>query len=55
MEQNMTFNQPILRYEHQELKETTDDYVTEFPITIMVNGEEFATIICSPKNLKNLF
>lgn len=54
MEQNMTFNQPILRYEHQELRETTDDYVTEFPITIMVNGEEFATIICSPKNLEEL-
>ena len=28
--------------------------MTEFPLTIMVNGEEFATVICSPTNLEEL-
>ncbi len=26
----------------------------QFPLTIMANGEEFATVICSPTNLEEL-
>ncbi|WP_105993277.1 formate dehydrogenase accessory sulfurtransferase FdhD [Staphylococcus simulans] len=47
-------NQTIVRYEGGELFETTDNYVTEFPLTIMVNGEEFATVICSPDHMEEL-
>ncbi|WP_323694407.1 formate dehydrogenase accessory sulfurtransferase FdhD [Staphylococcus pseudintermedius] len=47
-------NQPIVRFEDGVLFETEDDYVTEVPLTIMVNREEFATVICSPNQLEEL-
>ena len=47
-------DQHIVRYEDGKLFETTDSYVTEFPLTIMVNGEEFATVICSPDHMEEL-
>jgi len=32
-----------------------EDFVaTEFPFTIMLNGTEFATIVCTPENLREL-
>ncbi|UEX90551.1 formate dehydrogenase accessory sulfurtransferase FdhD [Staphylococcus ratti] len=54
MNRDIRYNQKIIRYENNTLFTTFDDYVTEFPLTIMINGEEFATIICSPTNLKEL-
>ncbi|UXU55516.1 formate dehydrogenase accessory sulfurtransferase FdhD [Staphylococcus agnetis] len=54
MNQDIHYNQKIIRYEHGQLHETYDDYVTEFPLTIMINGEEFATVICSPTHLNEL-
>ncbi|MDY5059632.1 formate dehydrogenase accessory sulfurtransferase FdhD [Staphylococcus simulans] len=47
-------DQTIVRFEDGELFETTDSYVTEFPLTVMVNGEEFATVICSPDHMEEL-
>ena len=44
----------ILRFEDGQLFQTVDTYVTEFPLTIMLNGVEFATIICSPDHLEAL-
>ncbi|WP_367009112.1 formate dehydrogenase accessory sulfurtransferase FdhD [Staphylococcus capitis subsp. urealyticus] len=54
MNNDISSNQSIIRYENGQLFETEDFYVTEFPLTIMVNGEEFATIICSPTNMEEL-
>lgn len=54
MNNDVSSNQSIIRYENGQLFETEDFYVTEFPLTIMVNGEEFATIICSPTNMEEL-
>lgn len=54
MHEDILTNQPIVRFENGKLVETKDHYVTEFPLTIMVNGEEFATIICSPNHLEEL-
>lgn len=54
MNNDVSSNQSIIRYENGQLFETEDFYVTEFPLTIMVNGEEFATIICSPTNMQEL-
>ncbi|HDA6897150.1 TPA: formate dehydrogenase accessory sulfurtransferase FdhD [Staphylococcus aureus] len=54
MNKDVSLGQPIVRYEDGKLFNTTDQYVTEFPLTIMVNGEEFATVICSPTNLEEL-
>ena len=54
MNRDISSNQNIVRYENGQLKESVDTYVTEFPLTIMVNGEEFATVICSPTNMEEL-
>ncbi|UXR71343.1 formate dehydrogenase accessory sulfurtransferase FdhD [Staphylococcus sp. IVB6240] len=54
MDHDIRYNQTMIRYQDGELIETTDDYVTEFPLTVIVNGHEFATIICSPNNLEEL-
>lgn len=54
MNKDVSSNQHIIRFENGELKDTVDTYVTEFPLTIMVNGEEFATVICSPTNIEEL-
>jgi len=31
-----------------------EEIATEFPLTVMINGEEFATIVCSPTNLREM-
>lgn len=54
MNNDVSSDQSIVRYENGQLFETEDFYVTEFPLTIMVNGEEFATVICSPTNMEEL-
>ena len=54
MNNDVSSNQSIIRYENGQLFATEDFYVTEFPLTIMVNGEEFATIICIPTNMEEL-
>lgn len=54
MNRDIRYNQTITRYENGRLFETTDHYVTEFPMTINVNKEEFATVICSPNHLEEL-
>lgn len=54
MNRDIRYDQTIMRYENGQLFETTDNYVTEFPLTITVNGDEFATVICSPNHLDEL-
>ncbi|WP_278926315.1 formate dehydrogenase accessory sulfurtransferase FdhD [Staphylococcus auricularis] len=54
MSEDVLNNQTIVRYEDGELIETEDSYAAEFPLTIMVNGEEFATVICSPNRFEEL-
>jgi len=44
----------ILRYEKDSLSEVEDSIVTESPITIMLNQEEFATMVCSPEYVDEL-
>lgn len=36
------------------MHEQLDEIVTEMPLTIMLNGEEFATMVCSPEHLEEL-
>ncbi|MCT2537815.1 formate dehydrogenase accessory sulfurtransferase FdhD [Aquibacillus koreensis] len=54
MVQHMSLRQPVMRYENKELVEIDDEIVLEFPITIHVNGEEFATMVCTPTHLDEL-
>lgn len=44
----------VIRFENKELSLKTDEIVTEFPFTLILNGNEFATIVCSPTNTREL-
>ncbi|MCJ8006103.1 formate dehydrogenase accessory sulfurtransferase FdhD [Lederbergia wuyishanensis] len=44
----------ILKYEGNDLLETIDIAAVEYPLTIYLEDEEFATIVCSPTNIKEL-
>ncbi|MDQ0256854.1 FdhD protein [Evansella vedderi] len=46
--------QPITKYEYGKLFEVEDTIATEYPLTVFVNGEEFATMVCTPTHLKEL-
>lgn len=41
----------IEKYELGERKNWEDIVILEYPFTIIVNGEEWITLLCSPKNL----
>ncbi|WP_026905889.1 formate dehydrogenase accessory sulfurtransferase FdhD [Paucisalibacillus globulus] len=44
----------IIRFHGKNAIRVEEEIVEEFPLTIILNGEEFATIICSPSNLEEL-
>lgn len=54
MSERLTTQHPIIHYERSEAAESVDEVVVEYPLTVMVNGEEFATIICTPVDLSDL-
>ncbi|PLR80768.1 formate dehydrogenase family accessory protein FdhD [Bacillus canaveralius] len=54
MENQIRSNNKILKFENGSLQEKEDQIVTEFPLTVMLNGSEFATMVCTPKNLEEL-
>ncbi|TDM02307.1 formate dehydrogenase accessory sulfurtransferase FdhD [Macrococcus carouselicus] len=54
MQKDITYHQPIIKYHDGHFIEQTDNIATEFPLTLYVNQQEFATIVCSPTHLKEL-
>ncbi|MHA6251764.1 formate dehydrogenase accessory sulfurtransferase FdhD [Oceanobacillus sp. CAU 1775] len=50
--ENMKLDTIRIKGEHQETM--TSEIAAEFPLTIMVDGNEFATIVCSPNHLQDL-
>ena len=44
----------VRSYRDGGFHEIEDDVVTEYPVTIMLNEEEFATMVCSPEHLEDL-
>src|SRR5690625_4935300 len=44
----------ITRYDGKVLSTENVEVVEEFPLTVVLNGKEFATIICSPIHLYEL-
>ena len=51
---SITINKEILKYKNGHLFQDEDEIVTEFPLTIFVNGQEFATLVCTPSDLDEL-
>lgn len=50
----MQVTNQVLRYENGIVQVVEDVIVTEYPITIILNGQEFATIVCSPEHIEEL-
>ncbi|SHF92440.1 formate dehydrogenase accessory sulfurtransferase FdhD [Ornithinibacillus halophilus] len=44
----------IIRFNGMESTVLDEEIATEFPLTIVLNGEEFATMVCSPTDLEDL-
>ncbi|KHE66794.1 formate dehydrogenase accessory sulfurtransferase FdhD [Halobacillus sp. BBL2006] len=44
----------MIKIHQQTAENITDEVAEEFPLTIMINGEEFATMVCSPIHLEEL-
>jgi len=44
----------VLRYENGILKGAPDTLVTEYALELLVNGESFAHLLCSPKDVESL-
>ena len=49
-----TAREQVVKYSSDGFVETEDDIAVEFPLTMMLNGEEFATIVCTPSDLEDL-
>ncbi|MED2942011.1 formate dehydrogenase accessory sulfurtransferase FdhD [Bacillus swezeyi] len=54
MGKNITTSRSVFRYDNGELTQRKDQMATEYPLTVMVNGEEFVTLVCSPDSLEEL-
>lgn len=54
MNDKVTAIREIWRYEQGEMSRQTDRMVTEYPLTVMVNGSEFVTLVCTPEHIKEL-
>ncbi|MCP3030593.1 formate dehydrogenase accessory sulfurtransferase FdhD [Halobacillus sp. A1] len=44
----------MIKYEDGKITHTDDEIAEEYPLTIMVNDEEFATMVCTPDHLEEL-
>lgn len=50
----LTASKTIHRFCENGKVEMEDEIAVEFPLTIILNGEEFATIICTPADLQDM-
>lgn len=44
----------IVRFNGDDFSVEQETIATEFPLTVMLNGEEFATMVCSPTHVREL-
>ncbi|SFL24517.1 FdhD protein [Paenibacillus sp. 1_12] len=52
--QSVTASWQILKYSGGQLHEKEDTVASEYPLTLRIDGEEFATIVCSPSDLEDM-
>ncbi len=45
---------PVLRWQSGRFSTESDTLVREVPVTVFLNGKEFASLACSPRHLKEL-
>jgi FdhD protein len=54
VELTTTTTRPLLRVQDDQFEWAEDEIVTEYPLTIFLNDEEFATIVCTPTHLEEM-
>src|SRR5690625_2761292 len=54
MEKSIYNGWKTIQVEAGNVTNIEDTVATEFPLTFMLNGKEFATIVCTPKNIKEM-
>lgn len=54
MEKTITTPWQMIKFDGTHFIEQEDEIVTEVPLTIRINGEELATVVCSPDALEDL-
>ncbi|SDH87069.1 FdhD protein [Alteribacillus persepolensis] len=54
MERKISVRKSMISFQHGDFQEMEDDIVSEHPLTIYINQEEFATMVCSPRHYEEL-
>ncbi len=54
MDHFATVHRLVKKYDRGQWLETDDVIAAEYPVTIRLNGEEFATMVCTPTDLEDL-
>jgi FdhD protein len=54
MDRQITTPWQMIKFNGESFSEQEDIIVTEVPLTIRINGEELATVVCSPDALEDL-
>lgn len=54
MDESVMREKTVLRFDGQSMSEIDDVIALEYPLTIVIDGEEFATMVCSPCHLEEL-
>ncbi|MGV3466793.1 MAG: formate dehydrogenase accessory sulfurtransferase FdhD [Heyndrickxia sp.] len=54
MENSVRNSLPMIKYDGNSFVNMEDEVAIEYPLTIFIDNEEFATMVCSPTNLEEL-
>ncbi|MBA2876518.1 formate dehydrogenase accessory sulfurtransferase FdhD [Thermaerobacillus caldiproteolyticus] len=54
MGKSVTHSQKIIKYKDSVFQKLDDEVAVEYPLTIVVDGEEFATMVCTPTHLDEM-
>jgi FdhD protein len=54
VEQPVYVSREVWHVEHDRMSPVEDAVVTEYPVTVMLNQTEFATLVCSPEYIEDL-
>ncbi|MBW7456873.1 formate dehydrogenase accessory sulfurtransferase FdhD [Paenibacillus sepulcri] len=54
MDNKVTTGWRVIRFNGGQHEEQDDEIATEMPLTVRLDGEEFATIVCTPSDLQDM-
>lgn len=44
----------VLRFVNGHAEKVEDSIVTEYPVTVKINGQEFVTMVCTPEFIEDM-